>query len=293
MTDTTAGRASASSARSGVSPWVVAPTVGLAAFMEVLDISIANVALQHIAGSLSASQDESTWVLTSYLVTNAIVLPMSGWLASMIGRKRYFLGCIVGFSITSLLCGLAPSLCAADPGARPPGHHRRRPAADRAGDPRRRLPAAEARPGLRRLRHRRGLRAGDRADAGRLDHRQFRLALGFPAQRAGRHLPRRCWRCACWPKRREQIAQRKARIKAGVRLDYIGFALLVARHGRAADRARQGAGGRLVRLVLHHHPVDHRRRGARRLRRLGAAQRRSDRRSAPARQPQFRASATC
>jgi DHA2 family multidrug resistance protein len=78
--------------------------------MEVLDISIANVALQHIAGSLSASQEESTWVLTSYLVTNAIVLPVSGWLASTIGRKRYFLGCIVGFSVTSLLCGVAPSL---------------------------------------------------------------------------------------------------------------------------------------------------------------------------------------
>jgi DHA2 family multidrug resistance protein len=93
-----------------VNPWVIAPTVGLAAFMEVLDISIANVALQHIAGSLSASQDESTWVLTSYLVTNAIVLPMSGWLASTIGRRRYFLGCIVGFSLTSLLCGLAPNL---------------------------------------------------------------------------------------------------------------------------------------------------------------------------------------
>jgi MFS transporter, DHA2 family, multidrug resistance protein len=92
------------------SPWLVAPTVGLAAFMEVLDISIANVALQHIAGSLSATPDEATWVLTSYLVTNAIVLPMSGWLSSTIGRKRYFLGCIVGFSITSLLCGLAPSL---------------------------------------------------------------------------------------------------------------------------------------------------------------------------------------
>ena len=88
----------------------MAPTVGLAAFMEVLDISIANVALQHIAGSLAASQEESTWVLTSYLVANAIVLPMSGWLASAIGRRKYFLGCIVGFSATSLLCGLAPSL---------------------------------------------------------------------------------------------------------------------------------------------------------------------------------------
>jgi MFS transporter, DHA2 family, multidrug resistance protein len=97
-------------ARTGPSPWIVAPTAGLAAFMEVLDTSIANVALQHIAGNLAASANESTWVLTSYLVTNAIVLPMSGWLASTIGRKRYFVGCIIGFSLTSLLCGLAPSL---------------------------------------------------------------------------------------------------------------------------------------------------------------------------------------
>jgi MFS transporter, DHA2 family, multidrug resistance protein len=94
----------------GSNPWLIAMTVGLAAFMEVLDISIANVALQHIAGSLSASQDEATWVLTSYLVTNAIVLPISGWLAATIGRKRYLLGCILGFSATSLLCGTAPSL---------------------------------------------------------------------------------------------------------------------------------------------------------------------------------------
>ncbi|HZB90731.1 MAG TPA: DHA2 family efflux MFS transporter permease subunit [Stellaceae bacterium] len=105
-----AASATRATGSAGGSPWIVAPTVGLAAFMEVLDISIANVALQHIAGSLAASADESTWVLTSYLVTNAIVLPMSGWLASTIGRKRYFLGCIIGFSITSLLCGIAPSL---------------------------------------------------------------------------------------------------------------------------------------------------------------------------------------
>jgi DHA2 family multidrug resistance protein len=89
---------------------MIAPVVALAAFMEVLDISIANVALQHIAGSLAATLDEATWVLTSYLVANAIVLPMSGWLANAIGRRRYFLGCIVGFSVTSLMCGLAPSL---------------------------------------------------------------------------------------------------------------------------------------------------------------------------------------
>ena len=92
------------------SPWAIAPVVALAAFMEVLDISIANVALQHIAGSLSASQDESTWVLTSYLVTNAIVLPISGWLSEVFGRKRLFTACIIGFTLTSLLCGLAPSL---------------------------------------------------------------------------------------------------------------------------------------------------------------------------------------
>ena len=92
------------------SPWVIAPIVGMAAFMEVLDVSIVNVSLQHVAGSLAATPDEATWVLTSYLVTNAIVLPISGWLSTTFGRKRYFLGCIIGFTITSLICGLAPSL---------------------------------------------------------------------------------------------------------------------------------------------------------------------------------------
>ncbi|MGB6604686.1 MAG: DHA2 family efflux MFS transporter permease subunit, partial [Steroidobacteraceae bacterium] len=82
----------------------------MAAFMEIMDISIANVALPHIAGSLSSSQNESTWVLTSYLVTNAIIMPISGWLANTFGRKRLFLTCIAGFTITSLLCGLAPNL---------------------------------------------------------------------------------------------------------------------------------------------------------------------------------------
>ncbi len=94
----------------GLSPWLIAPIVGMAAFMEVLDVSIVNVSLQHVAGSLAATPDEATWVLTSYLVTNAIVLPISGWLAQTFGRKRYFLGCIIGFTITSLVCGLAPTL---------------------------------------------------------------------------------------------------------------------------------------------------------------------------------------
>src|SRR6201981_1051867 len=91
-------------------PWAIAVVVAMAAFMEVLDTSIANVALPHLAGDLGASNDESTWVLTSYLVSNAVVLPMSGWLASAFGRKRFFLLCIFMFTVTSLLCGIAPSL---------------------------------------------------------------------------------------------------------------------------------------------------------------------------------------
>jgi DHA2 family multidrug resistance protein len=91
-------------------PWIIAVAVSLAAFMEVLDTSIANVALPHIAGNLGASNDESTWVLTSYLVSNAIVLPISGWLVAWLGRKRFFLMCIVFFTISSFLCGIAPNL---------------------------------------------------------------------------------------------------------------------------------------------------------------------------------------
>src|SRR2546425_2154296 len=91
-------------------PWLIAIAVAMAAFMEVLDTSIANVALPHLAGDLGSSNDESTWVLTSYLVSNAVVLPMSGWLATAFGRKRFFLLCIFMFTATSLLCGIAPSL---------------------------------------------------------------------------------------------------------------------------------------------------------------------------------------
>ena len=96
--------------RPAVNPWIIAIAVTLATFMEVLDTSIANVALPHIAGSLSAGQDESTWVLTSYLVSNAIVLPLSGWLSSIIGRKRFYMSCVALFTISSALCGFAPNL---------------------------------------------------------------------------------------------------------------------------------------------------------------------------------------
>jgi len=91
-------------------PWAVALTVTLATFMEVLDTSIANVALPHMAGSLGASQDEATWVLTSYLVASAVVLPISGWLANRFGRKRFYMTCVAMFTICSVLCGLAPTL---------------------------------------------------------------------------------------------------------------------------------------------------------------------------------------
>ncbi|HUN85996.1 MAG TPA: DHA2 family efflux MFS transporter permease subunit [Terracidiphilus sp.] len=91
-------------------PWVIAFTVTLATFMEALDSSIANVALPHIAGTLGASYEEATWILTSYLVSNAIVLPISGWIANRIGRKRFYMSCVALFTVFSFLCGLANSL---------------------------------------------------------------------------------------------------------------------------------------------------------------------------------------
>src|ERR1700739_2439503 len=96
--------------RPAVNPWIIALTVTLATFMEVLDTSVAHGALPHMAGGLSAGQDESTWILTSYLVSNAIVLPMSGWFSALIGRKRFYMSCVALFTISSCLCGFAPSL---------------------------------------------------------------------------------------------------------------------------------------------------------------------------------------
>ena len=90
-----------------VNPWLIAVSVMLATFMEVIDTSIASVALPHIAGSLSATTDEATWVLTSYLVANAVVLPASGWFALRFGRKRFLITCIVIFTVSSFLCGAA------------------------------------------------------------------------------------------------------------------------------------------------------------------------------------------
>jgi len=93
-----------------VNPWIIAVSVMFATFMEVLDTTVVNVSLPHIAGSLSVTIDEATWALTSYLVANAIILPMTGWLASMFGRKRLLMMSVVGFTLSSFLCGLAPTL---------------------------------------------------------------------------------------------------------------------------------------------------------------------------------------
>ena len=97
---------------SGVERWVIAVSVMIATFMEVLDTTVVNVSLPHIAGSLSATIDESTWVLTSYLVANAIVLPLSGWLANYVGRRRLLMTAVIGFTVASFGCGLAPNLTA-------------------------------------------------------------------------------------------------------------------------------------------------------------------------------------
>src|ERR1700739_1731437 len=93
-----------------INPWIVAVAVMCATFMEVLDPTVVNVSLPHIAGSLSASVDEAAWALTSYLVANAIILPMTGWLANFFGRKRTLIAAVFGFTAASFLCGLAPTL---------------------------------------------------------------------------------------------------------------------------------------------------------------------------------------
>src|SRR6059058_41641 len=93
-----------------VNPWIVAIAVMFATFMEVLDTTVVNVSLPHIAGSLTATIEESTWVLTSYLVANAIILPLTGWLARYFGRKRLLMASVTGFTAASFLCGLAPNL---------------------------------------------------------------------------------------------------------------------------------------------------------------------------------------
>ena len=168
-------------------PWAVALTVTLATFMEVLDTSIANVALPHMAGSLGASLDEATWVLTSYLVASAVILPISGWLANRFGRKRFYMSCVVIFTTCSLLCGIAPSLPflivarilqGLGGGGLAPSEQ-----AILADN----ISGRETGTGIRGLRHGGRLCPGDRAHAGWLDYRQFQLALDLLHQSARGH----------------------------------------------------------------------------------------------------------
>ena len=214
--------------------------------MEVLDTSIANVALPHMAGDLGASNDESTWVLTSYLVSNAIVLPISGWLANLFGRKRFFMLCIFLFTLSSLLCGIAPSLPmlilfrviqgVGGGGLQPMAQ------AILADT----FPAAETRPGVRAVRNHRHHGAHHRPHAGRLAHRQLFLALDLLYQSARRNAdpvsgaadgggsavsrPHQ-------ERRRARRLHRHFSSRAGC--------------GRAPGPARQGPGRRLVRFALH------------------------------------------
>ena len=156
--------------------------------MEVLDTTIANVVLPYIAGGLGVSEDEASWVVTTYLVANAIILTATSFLASRFGRKTFFLICLVLFTISSLMCGLA---CEPrpDPGVPgPAGLRGRRHGAGRAVDPGRRLPAAEAWPGFRPLRRCGGGGTGGRADTRRVARGQCRLDLVLPDQRAGRRV---------------------------------------------------------------------------------------------------------
>ena len=162
-------------------------TVMLATFMEVLDTSVANVALPHIAGSLSATPEEATWVLTSYLVANAIILPMGGWFSMLFGRKRFYMICVVLFTVSSLLCGMAPTLGllvlfrvlqGLGGGALQPISQAILVES---------FPAREAGHGDGGLRNGRGGGAGHRSHPRRLDHRQLQLALDLLHQSSGRH----------------------------------------------------------------------------------------------------------
>ena len=170
------------------SVWLVAGAATLAPFMEILDTTIVNVSLPNIAGALSASNDDATWTLTSYLVANGIVVPVAGWLGRLIGRKRYFLICIAMFTVCSFLCGIATSLPQLvvfrllqglfGGGLQP---SQQSVILDT-------FEPSERGEGVFAGGDRGDLRADHRSGAGRLDHRRLFLALGVPDQRAGRHL---------------------------------------------------------------------------------------------------------
>ncbi len=269
--------------RPRANPWLIGVVVALAAFMEVLDTSIANVALPYIAGSLGATNDQSTWVLTSYLAANAIVLPISGWFAGTFGRKRFFMICLMIFTVSSVLCGLAPSLGGDYPVSGSAGRRRRRAATHGAGHSGGYVPAGEARPGIRALRRHRRHCADDRADFGRLDHGQLQLALDLLHQRAGG----RADAVADLPAGRRP-AVGEARTRRGRQAGL--YRHRPAQFGRrmSASDARQGTGRRLVRIALHSDARDWRRRRPDLAGDLGMVSRPPDHRRPPLQEPEFR-----
>ena len=174
-----------------VNPWLIAISIMLATIMEVLDTSVANVSLPYIAGNLSASTDEATWVLTSYLVSNAIILPATNWLGQLFGRKRFLISCIILFTLASALCGLAGSLGflimarvmqGAAGGALQPISQ-----AVLTGE----FPAPETWNGHGRFYHGRSRRADSGADHRWMAYLQLLMALGLLYQSADRHSRRR------------------------------------------------------------------------------------------------------
>ena len=187
MPDRATAAATVRKVKAPVNHWIVALTVTLATFMEVLDTSIANVALPYIAGGLSVGRSQATWVLTSYLVANAIVLPLSGWLMGLFGRKRFYMTCVFLFTISSALCGAAPNIELLILFRVLQGLGGGGLAALRAGHPGRHVPAQAAGHGDGHLRRGGRRRADPRADAGRIHQRQLLVALDLLHQHPDRH----------------------------------------------------------------------------------------------------------
>ena len=236
---TIAGAGGLSISRPVVNPWLIAVSVMLATFMEVLDTSIASVALPYIAGSLSATNDEATWVLTSYLVANAIVLPASPWFSRKFGRKRFLISCIIIFTVSSFACGAATSLgmillARAIQGA---GGGALQPLSQaillESFPPEKRGIA------FARLRTRRRGGARPWADARRISHRHLLLALGVLHQHPHRNL------CHPYDWRFVEDPEYIRNAVAG-KIDAIGLGLLAIWLELPADRPRQGPGRRLV-----------------------------------------------
>ena len=211
-------------ANAATNPWLIAVVVALASFMEVLDTTIANVALPYIAGGMGVSEDEASWVVTTYLVSNAIILTASSFLARTFGRKTFFLICLgaVHGKLGRVRLRLEPERAAAV--SHPAGPRRRRHGAGGAIDPGRCVSAGQARPGLRGFRRRRGGGAGGRPDARRLAVGQSVVALVFPDQRPGRPVRDGADRDRAASAR--DCAGRSDETQQGKGFDFIGFMLV-------------------------------------------------------------------